>query len=46
MAYLLNMYCLKMKVMVFVKKENQIEAYGKILKFLDQYLGYEEAVKD
>jgi dipeptidyl aminopeptidase/acylaminoacyl peptidase len=30
----------------FVKKENQIEAYGKILKFLDQYLGYEEPVKE
>lgn len=29
----------------FVKKENQIEAYGKILEFLDKYLGNEEPVK-
>ena len=30
----------------FVKKENQIEAYGKILQFLDKYLAYEEPVKE
>ena len=30
----------------FVKKENQIEAYGKILKFLDNHLGKEEPVKE
>ncbi len=30
----------------FVKKENQIEAYGKILKFLDKYLAYEEPIKE
>ena len=30
----------------FVKKENQIEAYGKILKFLDIHLGYDEPVKE
>lgn len=30
----------------FVKKENQIEAYGKILDFLNQYLGLEEPVKE
>lgn len=29
----------------FVKKENQIEAYGKILKFLDTYLGNSVSVK-
>ncbi|CAM3471020.1 S9 family peptidase [Aequorivita lipolytica] len=29
----------------FVKKENEIEAYGKILKFLDQYLKGEEQTK-
>ncbi len=30
----------------FVKKENQIEAYGKVLQFLDKYLGYEEPIKE
>jgi len=30
----------------FVKKENQIEAYGKILQFLEKYLAYEEPVKE
>jgi len=30
----------------FVKKENQIEAYGKILEFLDKYLGQEMPVKN
>jgi len=30
----------------FVKKENQIEAYGKILEFLDKYLGNEEPIKE
>ena len=30
----------------FVKKENQIEAYGKILTFLDKHLGYEEPIKE
>jgi dipeptidyl aminopeptidase/acylaminoacyl peptidase len=30
----------------FVKKENQIEAYGKILEFLDKYLAYEEPIKE
>lgn len=29
----------------FVKKENEIEAYGKILKFLDQYLKGEDQTK-
>jgi dipeptidyl aminopeptidase/acylaminoacyl peptidase len=29
----------------FVKKENQIEAYGKILEFLDKYLKKEEDIK-
>ena len=31
-----------MKGMGFVKKDNQIEAYGKILDFLDKYLKKEE----
>ena len=30
----------------FVKKDNQIEAYGKILEFLDKYLGNKESVED
>ncbi|MET2985010.1 S9 family peptidase [Aureibaculum conchae] len=30
----------------FVKKENQIEAYGKILTFLDTYLGQDEPIKE
>ena len=30
----------------FVKKENQIEAYGKILEFLDKHLGYTEPLKE
>jgi len=30
----------------FVKKENQIEAYGKILEFLNKHLGYDEPVKE
>lgn len=29
----------------FVKKENQIEAYGKIKEFLDKYLKKEEEIK-
>ena len=30
----------------FVKKENQIEAYGKILTFLDTHLGQDEPIKE
>lgn len=30
----------------FVKKENQIEGYGKILSFLEQYLANDEPVKE
>ena len=30
----------------FVKKENQIEAYGKVLEFVDQYLKREKPVAD
>lgn len=35
----------EMKYLGFSKKENQIEAYGAMLKFLDQYLKEKGEIK-